>query len=619
MSATTPKFARHIKAVLHVTAIASCVCMLLYTPAAAAADATLIRNVRIFDGEDVIPTGDVLIAGGTITMLADQSVTPKEAAVIDGRGLTLLPGLYDAHTHVWAPDNLKQALVFGVTTVVDMFMDPNTMAAMKAAQADGQANDRAFLVSAGTLATVPGGHGTQYGRPIATLSRPEEAAAFVAARRAERSDLIKIIWDDGSTYGGDRPTFDKATVTALADAAHAQHVLTVIHAASLRQAMDALEAGVDGLAHLYFEDASDPDFGNMAARNGAFVIPTLSVLQGMNGTPAGSALLDDPDLAPFLRPNDVMMLKMAVPFQTEAGAFAAAQRAVAQLKAGGVSILAGTDAPNPGTTHGASLHGELELLVAAGLTPVEALRAATSVPARIFGHADRGRVANGYQADCVLVEGDPTTDITQTRRIVAVWRAGHKVDRDAYRAAIAAEQQRIAAQKKAPPPGGSESGWISNFEGDQVTAQFGAGWSVSTDAIMGGQSKAEYELVDGGAEASSKSLLITGTVSKESSIPWAGAFFSPGNAMMTPANLSHKRAISFWAKGDQQTFSIMVFARSLGYVPAGKTFQVGPEWRRFTFPYKDFNVDGTDIMGIFIGGAPVPGAFSLQIDNVRLE
>jgi imidazolonepropionase-like amidohydrolase len=106
-----------------------------------------------------------------------------------------------------------------------------------------------------------------------------------------------------------------------------------------------------------------------------------------------------------------------------------ARAAVAALVAAGVPILAGTDAGNPGTAHGASLHRELELLVSAGMTPVQALRAATSVPARVFSLRDRGRIAPGFRADLVLVAGEPDRDILATRRIVGVWRNGAAVAR----------------------------------------------------------------------------------------------------------------------------------------------------------------------------------------------
>jgi imidazolonepropionase-like amidohydrolase len=96
-------------------------------------------------------------------------------------------------------------------------------------------------------------------------------------------------------------------------------------------------------------------------------------------------------------------------------------------------LLAGTDAPNGGTAFGASLHRELELLVAAGLSPIEALRAATSAPAAAFGLRDRGRLAHGLRADVVVVEGDPTTEIRETRSIRAIYKRGVRIDRWALR------------------------------------------------------------------------------------------------------------------------------------------------------------------------------------------
>jgi imidazolonepropionase-like amidohydrolase len=103
---------------------------------------------------------------------------------------------------------------------------------------------------------------------------------------------------------------------------------------------------------------------------------------------------------------------------------------VRALRAAGVPLLAGTDAPVLGRgVHGASLHRELELLVEAGLTPVETLAAATSVPASVFGLADRGRIAPGLRADLLLVAGDPTRQITATRAIRRVWARGRAVDR----------------------------------------------------------------------------------------------------------------------------------------------------------------------------------------------
>lgn len=109
-----------------------------------------------------------------------------------------------------------------------------------------------------------------------------------------------------------------------------------------------------------------------------------------------------------------------------------AMTAILPLSAAHVPILAGTDVGNAGTAPGASLHGELEYLVEAGLTPQQALVAATSAPATAFHLADRGRIAPGLQADLLLVNGDPTADIKATRDILAIWKAGASVDRQAW-------------------------------------------------------------------------------------------------------------------------------------------------------------------------------------------
>jgi hypothetical protein len=136
--------------------------------------------------------------------------------------------------------------------------------------------------------------------------------------------------------------------------------------------------------------------------------------------------------------------------------------------------------------------------------------------------------------------------------------------------------------------------------------------------MMGGKSTAEYRLIEGGAAGSGKSLLITGTIAEGAQTCWAGAFFSPGPAMMQPANLSAWSSISFWARGDGKTYLIMIFAQSLGYMPAMVSFEAGPDWKEYTFPFEKFSVEGFDIMGIFIGGSAELGDFELRIDNVRL-
>lgn len=588
---------------------------------AAAADGKVlaVRDVRVFDGEKILPKATVIMKGGRFAAVGKNVPVPPGAEIVAGEGKTLLPGLIDAHVHVWDKASLRQSVIFGVTSVVDMFTSVEFMAETKKTQSTRGAGDQAYMISPGLLATAPGGHGTEYGVPVPTLSGPGGAKEFVDARIAEGSDFIKIIVDKGGTYGMSRPTISSETMAAVIEAAHARGKMAVVHADTLANCIAALNAGADGLAHLYFDDAFDSNFGKLAAEKKAFVIPTLSVLQAIAGVIEPEKLVGDPFISPYLKSTDVQSLRGKFPSVTGKANYLAAERALRELKAAGVTLLAGTDSPNPGTTYGASLHRELELLVLAGLTPLEALRAATSVPAAVFKLEGRGRIEPGMLADAVLVNGNPFENIKAARDIAGIWKGGRPVDRAKYLEEVKGESAARERQKAAPAPPGSESGLISDFEGNEVDPKFGAGWMVSTDAMMGGKSKAEMKLVEGGAQGSRKSLLITRTDIAESARNWAGVMFSPGTSMMAPANLSSKKSITFWAKGDGKRYACLIYAQSLGWTPAVQFFTAGPEWHEFSFPYEKFGIDGSDIMAIFIGASSSPGDFALQVDDVRLK
>ncbi len=350
---------------------------------------TVIKNVRVFDGEKIIPSANVVISGNRIAAVGAAEI-PAGADIVDGSGKTLLPGLIDSHVHIWDENGLRQAVVFGVTVVVDMFTSVDFVSGVKKAQ-DAGPLPMAHLVSSRTVATAPGGHCTEYGLPIPTISGPAEAQDFIDARIAEGSDFIKIIYDDGKMYGLKIPTISRETLAAVIKAAHARNKLAIVHADSLKACRESLEAGADGLAHLHFDDAFDPDFGRLAASKKAFAIPTLSVLASMNGTPDLAGVAKDSTLSPYLRAEDLQMLRQTSPIKTAPGAYAAAEKTMRQLRDAGVPLLAGTDTSNPGTAFGAALHGELALLVKAGMTPLEALKSATSIPADLFGLRGRGR------------------------------------------------------------------------------------------------------------------------------------------------------------------------------------------------------------------------------------
>jgi imidazolonepropionase-like amidohydrolase len=577
---------------------------------------TLFKNVRVFDGANVTADRDVLVIDGNIARIGRAIAPPSNATIVDGAGKTLLPGLIDAHAHAW-PGAPTTALVFGVTTELEMFGDTTRARIWRTEQREHKANDRADIYSAGTLVTVAGGHGTEYGSTIPVLVSPADAKAFVDARVAEGSDFIKIVYDGGHTYGSSWPTLSLDELRATVSAAHARGKLALVHIGDLESAREAVAAGADGLAHLFVDRPPDAEFGAFVAAHHAFVVPTLTVLMSITGVGGAAPLADDARVVPYLSRQELSLMKQGFPRRPGLPPlhYEVAEQTVKQLLAAHVPILAGTDAGNPGTAHGAALHRELELLVRAGLTPLQALASATSVPADVFKLSDRGRVAPGLRADLLLVAGDPTMDISATRQIVGVWKAGVPFDRDAVRRTIAAANVEAAGA-----PRGSEPGLVSDFEDGTMTTRFGAGWSMSNDVIAGGKSIAELSIGDGGAEGSTRSLAIHGTISNAFAQAWAGAMFSPGTQPFQPANLSGKHEIRFYARGDGKTYRLIVFSESKGFAPSAQTFVAGAEWKEIVFPLSAFGgTDGHDLTALIFSGGPTPGSFAFQIDNVRFR
>jgi len=184
---------------------------------------------------------------------------------------------------------------------------------------------------------------------------------------------------------------------------------------------------MDCLAHVFLDRPHTAELVAEIAASGAFVIPTLTVCSSAMGH-TGAALAADERVCSKLSKEWLNALSGCMNCYPQ-GKLDDVLATVLALHKAGVDILAGTDVtmPDPafgGLAHGASLHHELQLLVAAGLKPIEALRAATSVPARRFGLTDRGRIVPGTLADLLLVDGDPLTNISDTLSIRAVWHRG---------------------------------------------------------------------------------------------------------------------------------------------------------------------------------------------------
>lgn len=576
--------------------------------------ATLINDVAVFDGERAVGRRSVLIIGSKITDPNFRGKAPKGAIVIDGKGKMLMPGMIDAHVH--AMQGLDTALLFGVTTQLDMFTPPELNAAARAKTKAGENSDIADLYSAGWLATVPQGHGTQFGAPVPTLTKSEEADAWVKARVAEGSDYIKIVNESGETIGRPLPTLDAATTKALIDAAHKRGKLAVVHIQTRALAENALTSGADGLVHIFIDKAGNDGFVKLAKTTGAFITPTLTVIEAYAGRPGTSGLLDVPAFRGLLSQPAIDTIRAQFGQDRTASIDANVKTTLFMLAKAGVPILAGTDSGNPATWYGISMHRELELLVNAGLTPVQALTAATSAPAKAYQLLDRGHIAKGMKADLLLVEGDATRDILSTRMIVEVWKNGVPTSRlrEARRATVLAENAARLAPMILPSDGrvlllGAQDGKV------QMKAPSGT-WLETTDAIVGGSSSVKLE-IGGIAPNGQQALAITGNVKQGAFSQWSGVSYmlSPN---FGPVDLSAAKMIKFWARGEGPSFGIMGFSKAGGQIPAMAPFKVEAEWSEVTVPFSalaNFDAKGASMLAIT---ALHPGPYRLEIADVRL-
>jgi len=404
---------------------------------------TAITGARVFDGEKSLGVTTVCVREGKIVRVGGP--VPEGADVVDGDGATLVPGLIDAHVHT-DPSFLAMALRFGVTTELEMG-GVCTRRRRRGISADDTLAD---VRSAGLGLTPPGGHPEELFPPgfvpvgahdpfsdetaeppcEPDATSPEGAAASIPRLLADGSDYIKFIIDDGSIAGHPGlPMIDQATLNAGVAAAKRHGALTVAHTLTVEATRMAVEAGVDGLAHL-FVGPHDEEIIALVEEAGMFVVPCVVLNASLMGI-TGAELADDPRVSSRLDAAWEQTLRSSFNSYPQ-GDLGDVLATVKALDEAGVGVLVGTDASVPvpflgGLAHGASVHHELQHLVRAGLTPERALRAATATTARRFALSDRGRIAEGLRADLLLVDGDPTTTISDTLNTRAVWRGGARL------------------------------------------------------------------------------------------------------------------------------------------------------------------------------------------------
>jgi len=357
-----------------------------------AQDSFIIKDVKVFDGESVIESTSVKVENGIITKV-DNNIITDNVMVINGKGKSLMPAMSNAHVHAWSPKSLNEAIKAGVVNVMDMHGVENFQPMMK--QLKDSTNYANYYV-AGSAATVPEGHGTQFGFPVPTLTKPEEAEQFILDRVAANVDYIKIIVEPW------KATLTSETTAELIKEAHKSNKMAVVHISKLNDAIDVISNNADGLVHIWWDKVIDADsLKTLTESKSFFVVPTL--LTTLKAFESMGALKAD--------------LLTKAQLLTE----------VKKMYDAGIPILAGTDPPNLGINYGTDLYRELELLAESGLSIPEVLKAGTSNIAKAFNLLKSGYIKEGYKADLILMDGDVTSDVKVLNGIKTIWKNGKKV------------------------------------------------------------------------------------------------------------------------------------------------------------------------------------------------
>lgn len=434
------------------TMIALLATMLLGTQAPADGGATLIRGARVFDGTgSPAVVADVLIRGDRIVAVAPHLKAPRDARTVDARGLTLLPGLHDLHTHLRspafdAPDDLGKAyagyLVRGVTTVNDYSVSGEMLAPIREMVGSGAV--AAPHLELAIRLGVPGGHGTEFGwGSYFTLEATTPRAAHRVMARAlpYRPDVIKV-FADGWRYDRtpDLNSMNEPTLAAIVEDAHAAGIPVITHTVTLDGAKVAAAAGVDAVGHGVGDAAIDDELIALMKAHHTAYIPTLVVYEPQEDRTFLPAEWRSLRPAERGRETPRMALPVAAIPALEAKRWAIMQDNIRLMKAAGIRIGVGTDAGIGGVYHGPSTIREIGLLVAFGLTPPEALASATSIAAGIIGQAaDHGRIAPGQRADLILTGGRPDVTIADLYDVRRVFLSGHELALPKLRALLDGE------------------------------------------------------------------------------------------------------------------------------------------------------------------------------------
>ena len=394
-------------------------------------DGVVLDQVKVVDAAGARADRALVLVSDSIWAELDAGLDwPEQLEVRDLQGKTVIPGLIDSHVHLayggapwWVgdtvEDNLSATLAWGVVAVVDLG-GPTWTWSLRDRIAAGELSGPRMLAS-GPFLTAEGSHPCELSNDRALCHFVgEDPVSDADALVDGGADLVKLALTE-TGIGVSWPRMDPSDLGLVA----AEHP-TMVHVSSAQDWVDAIDAGATDLAHVPFDDGL-----------GAEVAATIDSVSSTRGATDGlprtlAADLGSSDYAQL--PASVRSAWQAVqadpslvsPGWAEADEVWTEQAAsnLAALVAVDAPVLAGSDAGYYFVPHGVALHWELEALVEAGKSPIEALAAATSEPAARWGWSDLGWIGAGYRADLIVLDADPSEDITNTRAIHAVVLAG---------------------------------------------------------------------------------------------------------------------------------------------------------------------------------------------------